>query len=419
MPAEWEPHRGTWLSWPHKEASWPGKFDPVPGDLRRDRPRIWPTHEEVHINVAGPGHGGRRPRASWPTRAPTPGTCSSTTSPPTTPGAAITAPSSSSVTRTERARTGDRRLGLQRLGRQVSALRPGRRQFPSRIGAGAGPSGLLPRDRHGGRLDRRQRARAPCSPREACLLNPNRNPQLDRATSRPTCATYLGVEKILWLGDGIVGDDTDGHVDDLTRFVNPTTVVTVVEDDPADENYEPLQENLERLREHDRSETESRSASSRCRCRDRSTTRGSGSRRATPTSTSPTASSCFRPTTRARIPSRWRRCERLFPDREVVGIDCTDLVWGLGAFHCVTQQWPEPIKPERKQRERGRRSVTGEVRRFHPASPRSRCPFPAHAVSSPLLSPSSRSPRAPHAGRHSCPCPSPATWSSSSVRLTA
>src|SRR5262249_359368 len=83
---------------------------------------------------------------------------------------------------------------------------------------------------------------------EACLLNPNRNPRLDRSEIERYLREYLGVRKILWLGDGIVGDDTDGHVDDMTRFVSADTVVTVVEEDRADENYEPLQENLERLK---------------------------------------------------------------------------------------------------------------------------------------------------------------------------
>ena len=83
---------------------------------------------------------------------------------------------------------------------------------------------------------------------EACLLNPNRNPQLGREEIETSLCAHLGVSNILWLGDGIAGDDTDGHIDDLTRFVDPATVVTVVEEDPADENYEPLQENLERLR---------------------------------------------------------------------------------------------------------------------------------------------------------------------------
>src|SRR5262249_33729085 len=82
---------------------------------------------------------------------------------------------------------------------------------------------------------------------EACLLNPNRNPNLSRSEIEQALRDYLGITKILWLGEGIVGDDTDGHIDDLARFVNPTTVVVVVEDDPTDANYKPLQDNLHRL----------------------------------------------------------------------------------------------------------------------------------------------------------------------------
>ncbi len=83
---------------------------------------------------------------------------------------------------------------------------------------------------------------------EACLLNPNRNPALNREEIEQVLCRYLGIEKVLWLGDGIVGDDTDGHVDDMARFVNESTVVIAVEDDPADVNYEPLQENFQRLK---------------------------------------------------------------------------------------------------------------------------------------------------------------------------
>ena len=82
---------------------------------------------------------------------------------------------------------------------------------------------------------------------ESCLLNPNRNPALDRAAIEQQLRDYLGVRNILWLGDGIVGDDTDGHVDDLTRFVDTQTVVTAVEPDPQDPNHVSLQANLERL----------------------------------------------------------------------------------------------------------------------------------------------------------------------------
>ena len=84
---------------------------------------------------------------------------------------------------------------------------------------------------------------------ESCLLNKNRNPNLSRDEIEQRLRDYLGVSDILWLGDGIAGDDTDGHIDDLTRFVAERTVVTVVEENRADENYEPLQENLARLRE--------------------------------------------------------------------------------------------------------------------------------------------------------------------------
>ena len=91
-------------------------------------------------------------------------------------------------------------------------------------------------------------ARARLLTSEACLLNPNRNPTLDRAEIEQRLRDYLGVTEILWLGDGIEGDDTDGHVDDLARFVSERTVVTVVEENRDDANYEPLQENLARLR---------------------------------------------------------------------------------------------------------------------------------------------------------------------------
>jgi agmatine deiminase len=82
---------------------------------------------------------------------------------------------------------------------------------------------------------------------EQCLLNENRNPALDKATIEARLKGCFGVEQVVWLGDGIVGDDTDGHIDDLTRFVAEDQVVTVMESDPADPNYAALQENRERL----------------------------------------------------------------------------------------------------------------------------------------------------------------------------
>src|SRR6266567_3025042 len=82
---------------------------------------------------------------------------------------------------------------------------------------------------------------------EQCLLNPNRNPHLSRSEIEQYLQDYLGVKKVLWLGEGIVGDDTDGHIDDFARFVSTTAIVCAVEDDPADANYHLLQDNLNRL----------------------------------------------------------------------------------------------------------------------------------------------------------------------------
>jgi agmatine deiminase len=174
---------------------------------------------------------------------------------------------------------------------------------------------------------------------EACLLNPNRNPGLGRAEIESTLRDNLGVSHILWLGDGIAGDDTDGHVDDLTRFVNSSTVVTVVEEDPADENYEPLQENLERL---SGMTDESGRPLRVVRLPMPRALHHEGQRLPASYANFYIANGVV--LLPAYDPERDEQArltlQSLFPDREVIAIDCTDLVWGLGAFHCVSQQWP-------------------------------------------------------------------------------
>jgi agmatine deiminase len=173
---------------------------------------------------------------------------------------------------------------------------------------------------------------------EACLLNPNRNPHLGKPQIEQYLKDYLGVDKILWLGEGIVGDDTDGHVDDLTRFVSADTVVTVVEDDPRDKNYKPLQDNLRRLRameeikrivelplpgvvEHE------------------------GQRLPASYANFYIADGVvLLPTYRHKKNDARAQSilQQLFPDRQVVAMDSTNLIWGLGSFHCLTQQQPAP-----------------------------------------------------------------------------
>ena len=174
---------------------------------------------------------------------------------------------------------------------------------------------------------------------EAVLLNPNRNPHLSRREIEQKLRDTLGVRDILWLKQGIEGDDTDGHIDDLSRFVSPRQIVTVVEHDPGLENYPILQDNLKRLHalrdpsgrpfeiielpmprpmEHDGQPLPASYANFYI-----------GNRTVVvPTFADPADEVVL------------RTLAPLFPTRRVVGIHATDLVWGLGAFHCITQQEP-------------------------------------------------------------------------------
>ncbi len=179
---------------------------------------------------------------------------------------------------------------------------------------------------------------------ESCLLHPNRNPGLSRAQIERYLIDYLGVRTVVWLGEGIVGDDTDGHVDDLARFVSARRVVAIVEDDPADENYEALQDNLARLRA----------------ARDQDGSRLEVIPLPTPGVVAregqrlPASYANFYvgnevvlvPTfAHRRDADALAILERCFPSRRIAGIDSRDLVWGLGAFHCATQQQPRVSQP--------------------------------------------------------------------------
>ena len=335
MPAEWEPHRGTWLSWPHKEASWPGKFSPVPRRFAA-MVRLLADHEEVHINVAGPAMEAGVRSLLADEGADTGNVCFHHN------------PTNDAWCRDhgpifiQRDHAGRREQAVVDWGYNAWGGKYPPYDLddvvPTRIAAELALPVFKPGIvMEGGSID--VNGRGALLTTEACLLNPNRNPQLDRAGIERHLRDFLGVSTILWLGDGIAGDDTDGHVDDLTRFVDPTTVVTVVEDDPTDENYEPLQENLERLMSMADQD-------------------GHPLRVVTLPMPRPLYHEGQRlPASYANFyianglvllptydPPRDEEAlatvRELFPGREVVGIDCTDLVWGLGAFHCVTQQWP-------------------------------------------------------------------------------
>lgn len=174
----------------------------------------------------------------------------------------------------------------------------------------------------------------------ACLLNPNRNPHLNQEQIEKYLCDYYGAEQILWVDEGIIGDDTDGHIDDTVRFVNENTVLTVVEEKKNDENYELLQHNLKQLKQ--------------MRLLD-------GQQlnivelpmpdliiyeeQPLPASYANfyiANKSVIVPTYRcAKDDKALQIIQQCFPDRKVVGIDSTDIIWGLGSFHCLSQQEPK------------------------------------------------------------------------------
>ena len=241
MPAEWEPHEATWLSWPHNPETWPGNFEPVPA-IFADIVAALREHEEVRI-LAGTEELEASARAALRARG---------------------CPESN--VRFLRIPTND---AWMRDHGPIFVVHPERGvaitdwkynawggkyppydlddRVPSRINETLrlpifGPGIVL----EGGSID--VNGRGTLLTTESCLLNPNRNPGLTKRPIEEHLAEFLGAHNVLWLGDGIAGDDTDGHVDDLSRFVGPATVVTAVEEDPADENFRALRGNLERLR---------------------------------------------------------------------------------------------------------------------------------------------------------------------------
>lgn len=351
MPAEWSPHAATWLSWPHNERSWPGKFETVE-PVYAQMVRAIAESEPVNINVAD-GEMERRAKRFLSEKGAS--------------GEIVFhhVPTNDAWCRDHGAIfvVGEPGLGRQGLGVRDQAV--GTRGEITREGVAATKwrynawGGKYPHDLddqvagqmatlmnvplfersivlEGGSID--VNGAGALLTTEACLLNPNRNPELSRDEIEAQLRDGLGVEEILWLGDGIVGDDTDGHIDDLTRFVNERTVVTVVESNSNDENYGILQENLHRLREMTVAgkplEIVELPMPPAIVYEDQRL---------------PASYANFYITNRSVLLPGYHRAtdERAksilaehFPSREIIVIDCTDLIWGLGAFHCLTQQVP-------------------------------------------------------------------------------
>lgn len=356
MPAEWERHEATWLAWPHNREDWPGKFAPTPW-VYSEIVRVLSRHEPVNIVVAdwsmrrkasrmleaAGAHMGRVRffkavtdrvwlRDSAPTFVVRDGGPLGVEGEPSRSVAMVNWKFNAWAKY-------DNYHEDKRLGRRM-ARKAGLRRWAPRVEIDGGSRRVV---LEGGAID--VNGKGTLLTTEECLLSDvqERNPGLTREGYERIFAAYLGISHVVWLNRGVHGDDTHGHVDDLARFVDPTTVVTVVEPNEDDPNHEPLRENLDRLlaaRDQD---------GNRLRVVE------------LPMPAPVTFEGEVLPASYANfyiangvviVPTFNDPNDRvalniladLFPDREVVGIHCLDLVLGLGTLHCLTQQ--QPAAPE-------------------------------------------------------------------------
>lgn len=333
MPAEWMPHQATWISWPHKQASWPGKFAPVepvmvqlvaglsPGELVRINVLDEAHEKHVAALLEGKATAGNVRFHRFPTND-------------------AWCRDHGAIFVTSRKPRGSL-LALDFRFNSWGGKYPPfdlDNAIPPKMASALGVHCLsIDMVLEGGSIE--VNGAGALLTTEQCLLHPNRNPSMSRNDIEQRLREYLGVQQIIWLGDGIVGDDTDGHIDDLTRFVADDTVVTVVEHDRTDENYIPLAENRERL---DAVRLDDGRALKVIELQMPRPVEFEGDR--LPASyanfyigNKTVVMPAFNDPADAPNRVKLARC---FPGREVIGIDCTDLVLGLGTFHCLTQQVP-------------------------------------------------------------------------------
>lgn len=338
MPAEWEKHAATWIAWPHNSDDWPGKFQTIPwvyADIVRHLSRVETVHILVNDAIAEKRAVGILRRAgallerilfhTWPTNRVW--TRDS--------GPIFVKNDKGSVAVTNWKFNAWAKYDNWQLDDQI----PAHVAASESLVAWEPSSGKHRIVLEGGSID--VNGAGLMLSTEECLLSEvqQRNPGLSREQLEQAFHSYLGVDKVIWLNRGIAGDDTHGHVDDATRFVDTNTIVTVTEADVSDDNHLPLKENLERLHE--------------ARNLD-----GKPFRIVELPMPSPVVFEGQRlPASYGNfyianglvlVPTFNDRNDRialttlaeLFPAREIVGIHCGDFIWGLGALHCMTQQQP-------------------------------------------------------------------------------
>jgi agmatine deiminase len=332
MPAEWEPHAATWLSWPRREGiSFPDSFDRVLPALREMVAALVES-EPVCINVINGAHEAEAravldvlPQQEFITYYEIP-----TNEPWCRDHGPIF------LTRKTDPKFAVVDWDYNAWGNKYPPFDLDE-VVPTRIAEILRVPVFYPRMiLEGGSIEVNGAGALLTS--ESCLLNENRNPRLSRDEIEQRLRDYLVVREILWLGHGIEGDDTDGHIDDLARFVSETRVVTVVEENSDDANYKPLQENLSRLR---KMKINNRKIDILTLPMPKKIVR-EGQRLPASYANFYIANSCvlvptFSDPADELALSMLRNC---FPTRNVIGIDCRELIWGLGTFHCLTQQQP-------------------------------------------------------------------------------
>jgi agmatine deiminase len=356
MPAEWEPHASTWLAWPHYRGDWPGKFEPIPW-VYAEIIRHLAQHERIDliVNNAASEKQARKVLAKagapnktiafhrWPTDRVWTRDSGCTFVFETTPSLSSRAKSRDFVFASKLAAIKWRFNAWAKYSNYQHDEKIGSRMAEEAHAEEIRPVHTKSRVvLEGGSID--VNGRGTLLTTEECLLSKTqqRNPAMSRKNYEKLFSDYLGIKNVIWLNSGVAGDDTHGHVDDITRFVSPDTVVTAVESDPDDANYKPLRENIRRLR---------------------AATDQDGKTLAIVELPMPG------PVTfeGRRLPASYANfyiangivlvpvfndpndrialdiLADLFPDREIVGIYSGDLIWGFGAMHCMTQQQPATV----------------------------------------------------------------------------
>ena len=334
FPAEFAPHVATWLSWPHKEASWPGKIHSIfPSYAQFIKELV--KGEDVKINVANTAMqqfatqtlekaGVELSRVQFFLHPTNDAWCRDHGP------AFLVNPSAAqpkAIVDWGYNAWGDKYPPYD-LDDVIPTLIARHYNYPVYY-----PGIVM----EGGSVEFNGAGTVLTS--TACLLNPNRNPHLNQAQIEEYLRAYYGVEQVLWVDEGIVGDDTDGHIDDTVRFVNEDTVLTVVETNRSDENYSLLQQNLKQLKSMRLSNGKQLNIVEIPMPEPLSY---EGQRLPCSYANFYIANqSVIVPVFNSKNDDKaLQLIEECFPGRQVIGIDSTDIIWGLGSFHCLSQQEP-------------------------------------------------------------------------------